>query len=152
MKLKNGNAETNNLIVVDSETGEVLDESKEVKRNKYLAKTKEEFYFTYLSAISLIDHLDKVAQKVLFYCNMYCQWETNMISLTKGILKDMEDKIGLKYQTIRNSIVKLKKLGVFIDLGGATYRINPKYYWKGSYDSRIKTMKWVLEIECPDCL
>ena len=109
------------------------------------------YSITYLSAISLLDDLDKVSIKVLFYCNMYCQWETNMISLTKGILKDMEEKIGLKYQTIRNSIVKLKKLGVFIDLGGATYRINPKYYWKGSSNSRVKTMKYVLEIECPEC-
>ena len=152
MELKNGTKIVEKIVYVDKATGEILDENTEVKTDSYLTKSKEEIYYTYLSAISLIDHLDKVAQKVLFYCNMYCQWETNMISLTKGILKDMEEKIGLKYQTIRNSIVKLKKMGVFIDLGGATYRIYPKYYWKGSYNSRIKTMKYVLEIECPDCL
>lgn len=139
----------NNFI--DVETGEVIDQSVEIKHHKKVVDDKESFYWTYLSVMSLLDDIDKTSFKLLFYCVHNCQWNTNVISLTKPILKDIESKLGLKYQTCRNAISKLKKLGVFIDLGSATYRINPRYYWKGETKERLKTMKYILEIECPEC-
>lgn len=112
---------------------------------------QECFFYTYPDALALIDDLDKVSIKVLYYCNINAQWNTNMIALTKPVLLDIEKKIGLKYQTVRNAISKLKKLNILIDLGSATYRINPRYYWKGNSSDRLKTMKYVLEVECEFC-
>lgn len=73
------------------------------------------------------------------------------MSLTKPILADIEKQNGLKYQTIKNSMSKLTKLGVLIPLGSWTYRINPRYYWRGKSGERLKAMHYVLEFECPEC-
>jgi hypothetical protein len=151
MKIRKVHTEVivNNFI--DTDSGEVLDIDMETKHHKIIVDDKESFFWTYLSVLSLIDDLDKVSFKVLFYCVFHCQWNTNMVALTKPVLKDMELKVGIQYQTARNSISKLKKLGILIDLGSATYRINPRYYWKGNSEDRLKTMKYVLELECPTC-
>lgn len=151
MKLKKVKTDVvvNNFI--DENTGEVLDTDISIKHHKIVVEDNESFFWTYLGAISLIDDLDKVSIKVLYYCNINAQWNTNMIALTKPVLLDIEKKIGLKYQTVRNAISKLKKLNILIDLGSATYRINPRYYWKGNSSDRLKTMKYVLEVECEFC-
>ena len=133
---------------IDIETGEIIDQDKEIKHHKILVDDKESFFWTYLSILKVLDDLDKVSIKVLYFCNMHSQWNTNKIALTKPILKDIEIMFDIKYQTIRNSISKLKKLGVLIDLGSATYRINPRYYWKGDTQQRTKNMQYILEIEC----
>ena len=151
MKLLKVKSEQIHNNFIDSETGEILETHVETKHHKIVVNDRESFYWTYLSIESLLDDLDKVSLKLLFYCNMRCQWNTNMIALTKPILTDIEREVGLEYQTVRNAISKLKKLGVFIELGNATYRINPRYYWKGETTERLKTMKYVLEVECPNC-
>lgn len=151
MKLKKvkTDAVINNFI--DRETGEVFDQDIEVKHHKIVVDDREAFCFNYLSFLGTIDELDKVSIKTLFYCNFYCQWNTNMIALTKVVVEDMELKLGIKFQTIKNSISRLKKAGALIHLGASTYRVNPRYFWKWDTTERKKTMKYILEFECKEC-
>ncbi len=136
---------------IDSKTGELIDQSIERKHHTIVIDDKETFYWTYLAVEALLEDIDKVQFKVLFYCMLNCQWNKNLIILNKTVLQDIEKKVGLKYQTVRNAISKLKKRGVFIELGSATYRINPRYYWRGTSEERLRTMNYILEIECPNC-
>lgn len=131
---------------VDVESGEILDSSVEVKKEIIVLDNKEEFFMTYLSILGVVDKLDKVSQKVLLYCNMNSSYNENVIHLTKYTIGRMEEEIGLKSQTIKNSISKLKKKEFLFPLGGGAYLINPKYYWKGNNDERIKCYKFVLEL------
>lgn len=134
----------NNFI---NEDGEIIDTQKETKTQKLFVEDDEAFYWTYLSVQALLDNIDKVGFKLLFYSMTNCQWNKNVISYTKPILKDIEEKIGLKSQTVRNSINQLKKRGILLSLGSATYQINPRYFWKGDSKTRNKTLKYILEIQ-----
>lgn len=131
---------------VDVDSGEVLGTEVETKSEVIVLDNKEAFFMTYLSILGVVDQLDKVCQKVLMYCNMNSEYDENVIHLTKYNIEKMEKNIGLKYQTIKNCITKLKKKEFLFPLGGGSYLINPKYYWKGSSDGRVKCYKYVLEL------
>jgi hypothetical protein len=151
MKLKTVKSSTVVNNFVDASTGEILDVEIDVKHERILADTREEFFFTYASIIGVIQELDKVSVNILMYCNTNAQWNTNMVALTKPVVEDICKTFDIKYQTVRNAVSKLKKTGIFIHLGNSTYRINPRYYWKGNTNERNNTMKYVLEVECKTC-
>lgn len=105
----------------------------------------------YPDVLGLLDELDKVSIKVLTHCSLICTPNTNMVALTLPFIQQIAKSSKLSVQTIRNSIVKLSKKNALIPMGSATYRINPRYYWKGNSSERKKTMEYILRIECPSC-
>ena len=98
-----------------------------------------------------MDNIDKVALKVLFFSIKHAVFNTNKVSLHKAMLTEFQIQSGLTYQTIKNAISRLKKSGALISLGGGTYRVNPKYFWKGDRENRRPTMEYILKVECPGC-
>lgn len=139
----------NNFI--DPETGEYLDQEMHVKQHKILVNDEFEFYMVSLQAIGITHKLDLVSQNVLAYALTHCQFNTNLISLTKPCLEDMEKYLNYKVQTLRDAICRLKKAKVIIGRGSGIYRVNPIYFWKGKTSEHKKTIKYVLEVECPEC-
>jgi hypothetical protein len=154
MKTVKINKETFIDRTIDKDTGELLDVNVSRKHDLLVVSSKEQFFYTYHSLIGLINGLDGSAIKLLQWISMNAQYNTNMVSLSKSVCELIKRDIGLSYQTVRNIVVRLKKENVLIPMGGkdATYRINPKFFWKGEMNERLKTMKYILEIECPECL
>lgn len=138
----------NNFI---SEDGELLEVDKEVKKHKIVVGDNKTFSMMYNTIIGLYDGLDKVAIKILTWCGVNAQHNTNIVNLTKPMCNLISKEYDLSYHTIKNAISRLAKKKALFALGSGTYRVNPKYYWKGSIDTRRKTMKYILEVECPEC-
>ena len=137
---------------VDPSTGEILDSEEEVKHHKIVVGDKESFAMMFIPVIGLIDTLDKVSIKVLQWAALNAGHNSNVVHLGKYSCSLIEQEFDIKYQTIKDAISKLKNKNAIIPLGSGAYRVNPRYYWKGQTSERIKTMRYILEIECPDCM
>lgn len=148
IKVKSHITENNYL---DSTTGEVLSQEILIKQDKIIVDNKEAFALAYASIVGVLNRLNGNDVKLLTYCSIYAEYNTNRISLTKPICEEITRQTELPYQSIRNSITKLIKANILIKLGSGTYRINPRYYWKGNSQERLTTMNYILEIECPGC-
>ena len=151
MKIKNKYDETvvNNFI--DSETGELIDTSVQIKTHTIIVPSKEQFAITYASLIGAIKHLDGVGVKILMYCSLNCTYNSNLISLTKPYIHQISLAFDLSEGSIKSSIRKLVREKILIPQGSGAYRVNPRYFWKGDNNSRHEKMKYVLEVECPTC-
>lgn len=135
----------------NEETGEITNQEINVKHHKIIIADKESFALQYSEIIGKMKNLNGNDIKLLAYCSLNAEHNTNRIALTKPICEEIFEGLEIPYQSIRNSAAKLVKEKVLIPLGSATYRVNPKYYWRGNSNERLKTMKYILEIECPDC-
>ncbi len=136
---------------VDPDTGELLELSSNIKRHTIVVDDKETFAFQYASIIGVFKELHGNDIKVLTYCSLHAETNTNRIALTRPICDDITKKLNIPYQSIRNSLAKLVDKDILISLGSATYRISPKYYWRGNSTARLTTMKYILDVECPNC-
>ena len=141
----------NNFVDVD--TGELKDVDVEVKETSILVESKHDFVLMYVSQLGIIDGLDNSSMKVLHWCVMNSQFNSNLVFLTSPIISEIAIFYGMKEQTVRNIVSKLKKGNILIQVKArsATYRVNPRYYWRGQSTERLKTMKYILEVECPGC-
>lgn len=131
---------------VDMDTGEVLDTDEQVKHDSIVFDSKERFMFTYTAIIGAIEDLPKGATRLLAWCALNAEFNTNLIVLNRVFKKRITDDIGMPEQTIRNNIARLKEFGALIPEGSATYRIHPKYYWRGERSARSKTLRYVLDL------
>ncbi len=131
-----------------NEDGELLDV--EIKTNKYLVDTKEEFVQIYTSIQAKLEGLGYTAEKVLFYCIFNCD-SSNVINLSSFHKKKIEKQFEFAPSTVANAITTLSQRQLLIRIDRATYRVNPIHAWKGNSVDRKKTIKYVLEIECPEC-
>lgn len=150
MKVKNIHETVKNNYI-DFETGEVVETDIDLKIHKVVVNSKETLAFVSSVILGLFDDLDGTELKLITYCAVNAEYNSNTVNLTKPMCQLISDKLQVGYQTIKNTISKLKKKNVLIPLGSGTYRVNPKYAWKGTTDERKKMMKYILEIECPDC-
>ena len=149
-EIKVGTDVTKNNFIGDG--GELLDTEMDVKNQKIVIDDKEQFTFMYASIIGVMKDLNGGDIKLLSYCSMRSETNSNRIALVKPIIQEIADTFEISVSSVKNSIVVLKNKDILIPLGSGVYRINPKYYWRGTLNQRLKTMKYILEIECPDCL
>lgn len=148
MKTRKVKSESTKNTYIDSETGEILDTDKEIKHHKIVVDGREAFAMMYSSVIGAIEDMDRATVKVLVWCSLNTTYNSNIISLTKPMCNQITKDYSIQYNTIKNCITKLKRRNILIPLGSGTYRVNPKYFWKGESNKRRETMKYVLEVEC----
>jgi hypothetical protein len=133
---------------IDSETGEVMDI--QIKETKILTKSREEFIQLYVSIESKLSGLAFAQERLFTYCVLHCDRE-NIIRISSYDKKVIFEQWGLAASTIANSLQALIQAKLLIRIGRGTYRINPKYVWKGTTDKRKEMLTHVLTIECPHC-
>lgn len=133
---------------VDTETGEVIDI--QVKETKILTKSREEFIQLYVSVESKLSGLALAQERLFTYCILHCDRE-NIIRISSYDKKVILEKWDLAPSTIANSLLSLIQAKLLIRIGRGTYRVNPKYVWKGDSNSRKTMLTHVLTIECPHC-
>jgi len=136
---------------VDIKTGEIIETTQEVKNHKIVVDSKRDFVMLSFAVVGLLDGLDKTSIKVLIYCSLNAGYNSNIVNLTKPMCTEITKEFNINYQTIKNSIGKLSKKKILIRLGSGTYRVNPRYFWKGQTAEKLKTMRYILDVECPNC-
>jgi len=136
---------------IDQNTGELLDVELLDKSQTIIVDDSAAFSMLYGKIIGLVDGLDNTSIKVLIWSIINCSYNTNVVNLTKPMCTEIGKEYGLTYGSIKNAVSKLSKQNVLIAMGSGSYRINPRYSWRGNSNERKKTMKYVLEIECPNC-
>lgn len=146
MKIKNGAKETiiNNYI---SEDGELLETTVDVKHHKIFVSERETYSMMFGSVIGLLDGLDKISIRVMVWCSQNCLLNSNVINLGKPYRAAMCKEFEMADQTIKNSISILKNKGALIPVGCGTYKLHPRYFWRGDMGTRRKALKYILEIE-----
>lgn len=147
MKLKKIKTDTVTNNFINIETGEIIDTDTDTKHQKIVIKEKEAFCLMYGAVTGIVNELDKISIRILVWCATNCIMNSNKINLGKPMCDEITKLTGLSYGTIKNSITRLSKAGALISLGSGTYRVHPRYFWRGADADRMKTMRYVLEIE-----
>lgn len=132
---------------IDKETGEVISE---YKHDSIVVGSPGEFYQVYASIVGLIEEVKPMDIKV-FVATWRFANSANKFALTKSLKEEIAERNKIGLSTVNNSITNLVNMGLLIRIDRATYRINPRYFWKSSRANRKKTLKYVLEFECKDC-
>ena len=145
--LKKGSSET--IITKNEESGEVVDV--QTKHHTYLAATKEQFFIGYVSMLSLFyEDLNGPEIKVYSYLLAHYNFDTT-IAIIKTIKEDIAKKIGIKIGTIDNALGGLTRKNLIYPAGKATYKLNPRYAFKGKTSERNELLRSILVLECPTC-
>ena len=136
------------MSVVDGETGEVTQDR--IKKYKYLAKNKEEFYIIYTSLIGVFKKLS--APEAKLYCHLLERYPigTDIIIVNKYRVK-IGQELGISQGTVANALGTLTKKRLIYSTERGFYKLNPRYAFQGSTAERNKMLKMILEVECPDC-
>lgn len=145
----------NSLVetVLDSETGEVLDQH--VITNKFIANSKEEFFIGYVTLLSVLKDISGPSIKVYAYLLMNYKPGT-FIAISKPLKKLILEFIGSSANVttgIDNCLSELTKSNLLFrpsnQRGG--YYINPRYAFKGSTYDRNQSLKAIIELGCVEC-
>lgn len=140
---------TNNYF--DNETGELIKSDTDVKHDKIIVSGREEFAVVYSSVISATEGLPPSTKALLIHISLKASVDSNEITLVKPVLEKLSKESSMSTSAIKKAISQLVEKNILIRIGSGLYRVNPKYYWRGSQANRNKTMKYVLEVECPSC-
>ena len=147
MKVRKGVKETVVNNFVDPETGEILATEKDVKHHKIFTTNKESFAIMFSSVIGMVDGLDRMSVRLIIWCSQNCLINSNLINLGKPYREAIRKEFQVSDQTIKNAIYTLKQRRVLISVGGGTYKVHPRYFWRGDMGNRNKALKYILEVE-----
>ena len=129
-----------NTIIMDSETGEVIEQ----ERKESLAVGKEpNYYKVYINDLANLQGLNPTEKMVLEILSANMTFD-NLIVLIKPIKEKLVKITGKEFETIKKAIQGLAKKNVLIKEERACYRVNPKYVAKGKWED-IKALRLVIE-------
>lgn len=138
-----------NTHTVVNEDGEVLQQ--EVQNIKYLASSQEEFFIIYASTIGIVERGMSEAETKL-YAHMLKNYNVGAeIGISKQLRINLGKKLELNERTILNTLGMLVDKKLIYTVSKGIYKINPRYAYKGSTINRNRDLRFVLEVECPDC-
>ena len=129
-----------NTILMDSETGEVIEQV----RKESLAVGKEpNYYKVYINDLANLQGLNPTEKMVLEILSANMTFD-NLIVLIKPIKEKLVKITGKEFETIKKAIQGLSKKKVLLKEERACYRVNPKYVAKGKWED-IKALRLVIE-------
>jgi len=132
---------------VNTETGEVKENIKQIK---FLANSNEEFYLLFSSVLGIFTQMNQAEIRV--YAHFLKEYKVGSdIAVPKGIREIIGQSTSLKSGSVANALTQLVEKKLLYTISKGIYKINPRYAFKGSTSERKKLMKFILEVECPDC-
>lgn len=147
--LKTSSTEVVTRQVVDIESGEILNETSEIKKHKYLAG-RETFYLMYSSLINALKSSKDLKIKVYAYLLENYNFGTEF-QLGKPIKKRIAASYDVSESAISNVLTELKKDAFLFSPERGLYRLNSRYAFRGSSKDRNKDLKVLIELGCKDC-
>jgi hypothetical protein len=143
--LKTGKEE----VIRTIEDGQVVDET--MKVHTYLAANKEQFFIGYASMLGMV-YEQLTGPEIKVYAYLLDKYNSgSTIGIVKGVKEEMTKAIKIKLGTIDNALSGLVKKRMIYSTGKAVYKLNPRYAFKGPTANRDRLLKYILEVECPDC-
>jgi len=133
---------------IDSETGEILDET--INKTKYLANTVEEFFLMYSSMVLILKGSTDVRMK-LFAALLERYSKGQEFSIPKSLKEILAKEVKCSARSFDAAITSLAEDRVIIRTDRSLYRINPRHVFQGSSNERNSQLKAVIELYCPDC-
>lgn len=101
----------------------------------------ESFIMLFFGHSELLYNIESVTDfKVLGCMLSRCQWNDNKVYLSGNEKKKICEFLTIKYQTLLNSLQKLKKHKIITGNRDEFY-LNEKMFWKGSLSERLKKLK-----------
>lgn len=141
---------TNEITTIDSQTGEILEQV--VQQEKQIigtrkVKTQEEFIMVYLQDLSSflrIDNATQIKLLALIWRDVAYNNPTSDEGNVMAILKDDKERwaaeINVSTRTIDNCLSALIKKDLLLSASRGKYKLNPKYYFKGSSADRKRIL------------
>jgi hypothetical protein len=139
---------TQEIIVVDKDTGEVIDVNQ--KKHTYLANTNEEFFFGYSSLVGIFMNMSQAEIRIFGYLLRYDKGV--QFDISKKIRLHMASTIDINERTILNTIPSLLEKNLiyqFEDTG--LYQLNPRHAFNGGHKQRNNALKVIIELGCKNC-
>lgn len=124
---------------VVSEDGELLDRQ-EIGVD-ILIKGQTDFYFTFAKHFGTILQLDGNEIKVVLWCAMNANLNTNEIVLNRTIKARMAATAGISIRSIDNALTRLCKRNLIHRIGTGVYHINPEATWRGKISAKDKNVR-----------
>lgn len=154
--MKHSYLKTNGIKIteyINPETGECFDA--DIKYVKYLADTKEQFFIGYVTLLGSLKKINWTAIQVYAYILEHYPTDSKL-GITADIKRDMLSTIGItakSHEVINRALRDLVAVHFLIkcEQSSSTYKINPRYAFKGSTADRNAALKAIIELECPDC-
>lgn len=148
MKIKNG-VEKKEIIVINQETGEIIEEKTIFMEKQVVVNESESFLFWYENTKDVVSHMKASDFKFIFYV-MFNFGRDQEFYLNKQVYDDIELTVGLKKRTVLQVIPDLMKLDVIRRINRGFYMINPNYFYMGSSKKRINMYSKYLKIKNDD--
>lgn len=129
---------------VDHKTGEVIiHESSFIKR-----VNSEEFIRVYLEDISgFLKISSGIEFKVLIVLWKESKWNNTSMVLDKIEKQKLADLIGIKLQSVSDTLTRLVKKDILLKRGRMRYLLNPVYFFKGDEKSREEVLKFEIQYQ-----
>ena len=89
----------NNYFNID--TGECIDSNTQVKTTTVSVDNEEAFVLMYISILNILKELDAICVKVLVWCALNGEYNSNRVNLSKPNCNRMSESFDLKYNTIK---------------------------------------------------
>lgn len=139
---------------IDFQSGEINSETQERIIVKKVAQS--EFVRVYVSDLmNVLNFADLTITDVKV---LGCVWEiarfdTGEVILVKPKKESIAETVGCTLGAVEKAIQRLHRAQLILREGEGRhgiYRINPKYFWKGSEESRQKSMKLTIKYQFND--
>jgi len=147
MEIKNIKQSIEKTKVIDTATGEIIEEYSESQYKEIVAHSKDEFAFIYASLNPVLSKLSKPAILTYLQLIQRVSINTNELMLVKPTIETIAKAMNVGSQYIRNAMVVLKKKDILISKGSGLYVLNPLHSWRGNTDERVTSMRLVLELK-----
>lgn len=117
------------------------EEANTVQEFNFTGVKENEFYYTYVQALSPILKLKQLRDiQVLSALCMMMQHDKNRVFLTPQRRQELLTLLNMKSTHFANCLKNLKNLGVITGDRG-DYEVNPILFWKGSRESRNRLLE-----------
>lgn len=135
--------------LVDSGSGEVLEMSE--KKFEYLAGEPGDFIFAYTSVLNILSQWKLSYASVCMYAYLLERYADGVpFSINSFIRGELADRTGKSATTFTHCTRELIDLKLIVEVSRRTYKLNPKYAFKGGRDAQRKAVFELLQV-CPDC-
>ena len=129
-----------NTVIINSETGEVIEQTK--KESLPVGK-EPNYYKVYINDLANLQGLNTTEKMVLELLSANMTFD-NLIVLIKPIKEKLMKMTGKSYECIEKAVKELAKKKILLREERSCYRVNPKYIAKGKWED-IKALRLVIE-------
>lgn len=130
-------------ITTDRQTGEVTSETRE---NVFTFPKEPPYVKLYLEDVEKIYGLPNSSSPVLYELLRKMDYD-GLINLNSTVKNIICEKVGYKYQTLKNYLNTLVKTGVFRNIGRGVYQPNPHLFGRGDWREIYKQREAWLKVE-----